>query len=126
MFTFAAGFKKENSLTAMQHHHLRTPTRCANSSDCPVYRRHNSRSPLFGELGWYAFGAGTMIPAGSGQKLCVVLTFTTPSSTAFKIPGTSVIRIPWLNSTYSNPRSPSPSTSRNRLVPARAPAGRQR
>ena len=44
-------------------------------------------------------------PVGKGQKLWVEEILTTPSSTALRMPGTSVILIPWLSSTHPKPKS---------------------
>ncbi len=81
------------------------PTWEAKSIDRLVWRTHCSLSRLSAGDGWKKFGAAWSTPMGSGQKLCVEPTFTIPSSTAFRMPGTSVIRIPWLSSTRSKPRS---------------------
>jgi len=50
-------------------------------------------------------GAACITPVGSGQKLWVELILITPSFSAFKIPGTRRMRMPWLSSAYSNPKS---------------------
>src|SRR6266850_8148398 len=42
---------------------------------------------------------------GSGQKLWSVEILMSPPSTASRMPGKRLMRMPWLNSAYSNPRS---------------------
>src|SRR5438128_2254360 len=52
---------------------------------------------------------------GRGQKLCRLEILISPASTASRIPGNRLTRVPWLNSAYSNPNS---RTSRNRARPS--------
>src|SRR5437762_434879 len=40
---------------------------------------------------------------GSGQKLCRLEIFISPASTAWRMPGSKLMRVPWLNSAYSKP-----------------------
>src|SRR6185503_16029563 len=51
------------------------------------------------------FGAGRSTPIGRGQKLCRLEILISPASTASKIPGNRLMRMPWLSSAYSKPRS---------------------
>src|SRR5947207_15129853 len=44
------------------------------------------------------------MPIGSGQKLCTVEIRMSPALTASMIPGSRLMRMPWLNSAYSKPR----------------------
>ena len=52
---------------------------------------------------------------GRGQKLCRVEIFISPASTTSKIPGSRLMRMPWLSSAYSKPRS---RISRNMARPS--------
>src|SRR5258706_6224610 len=42
---------------------------------------------------------------GSGQKLCRLDIFISPESTASRMPGMRLMRVPWLNSAYLKPSS---------------------
>src|ERR1041385_1817270 len=42
---------------------------------------------------------------GRGQKLCRVEILISAASTASRMPGRRLMRMPWLSSAYSNPRS---------------------
>src|SRR6266571_2346370 len=55
------------------------------------------------------------MPIGSGQKLCRLEIFISPASIASRMPGSRLMRVPWLNSAYSKPRS---RISRNMARPS--------
>src|SRR4051794_7745865 len=52
---------------------------------------------------------------GSGQKLCRLEILISPAWTASMIPGNRLMRVPWLSSAYSKPRS---RISRNIVRPS--------
>src|SRR5579859_727616 len=52
---------------------------------------------------------------GSGQKLCRLEILISPAATASMMPGSRLMRVPWLNSAYSKPRS---RISRNMARPS--------
>src|SRR5437016_5384840 len=69
------------------------------------WRHAFSRSRLSSEENLKRFGLAWLTPIGSGQKLCSVEILISPASTASMIPGSRLMRMPWLSSAYSKPRS---------------------
>src|SRR2546422_10331179 len=55
------------------------------------------------------------MPIGSGQKLWRLEILISPASTASKMPGSRLTRVPWLSSAYSKPSS---RISRNMARPS--------
>src|SRR5688572_573153 len=51
------------------------------------------------------FGLACSTPIGSGQKLCRLEILISPASTASRMPGSRLMRMPWLNSAWSKPSS---------------------